>query len=167
MSENPESEAEFFELKRKHLRELTQLSRAYFTELMPHDTSLRMSDDWDSRYRSLMEIAVGSAQFSLCGMRIGKEMIGFIMFGYRVETLWQAHNRGYISNIYVAPRHRRKGIGREMVQNAVARLAGSGVHLIELELYTTNEPADNFWRSFGFAPFKYRSRLILDKSFEE
>ncbi len=166
-TEKTESQTEFFELKRKHLGELTRMSRAYFTELRPYDASLRMSEDWDSRYHNLMEIAVGNAQFNLCGMRVGKEMTGFIMFGYRVETLWQAHSRGYISNIYVAPPHRRKGLGREMVQNAVARLAGAGVHLVELELYTTNVPAERFWQSFGFTPFKYRSRLILDKSFED
>ena len=157
---NAQPNADIFDFKRRNLKDLARLSRDYFAELNPFDRTLQFADNWDERYRKLMAMGIGSDRFFIRGVRSDKEIIGFIMFGYRVESLWKIANRGYISNIYVIPEHRRKGVGILMVRDAVETLLAAGSKVIELEVYTLNRPGRAFWSHLGFGDFKNRLRLI-------
>jgi ribosomal protein S18 acetylase RimI-like enzyme len=162
MTESGGADFDLFDITRRDLAELCRLSHEYFAELVPYDGTLLFIDNWDKRYGRLMQLGLDSDRFFIRGARIGEQIVGFIMFGYRVEELWEVANRGYISNIYVAPSWRRKGIGRRMVLDAIETLKASGSSLIELEVYERNEAGTKFWAQFGFQPFKFRRRLMLD-----
>jgi ribosomal protein S18 acetylase RimI-like enzyme len=56
----------------------------------------------------------------------------------------------------VAPTHRRLGIGRGLLEEAVAWAREAGVRKIELHVFPWNEPAIALYERFGFEREGYR-----------
>jgi ribosomal protein S18 acetylase RimI-like enzyme len=58
--------------------------------------------------------------------------------------------RGYLQHLVVAPSHRRRGTGRELVRQALAALAARGIHKCHLMVLAGNGDGRAFWRSTGW-----------------
>jgi len=58
--------------------------------------------------------------------------------------------------LMVAKSHRRLGIGRALLDEAVEWARGAGVTKLELHVFPHNEPALRLYESFGFRPEGYR-----------
>ena len=52
--------------------------------------------------------------------------------------------------LMVASSHRRRGIGRALLEQAVAWALDAGVHKLELHVFPWNEPAIKLYEQFGF-----------------
>ena len=52
--------------------------------------------------------------------------------------------------LMVAASHRRRGIGRALLEQAVRWAQGAGVSKLELHVFTWNEPAIALYEAFGF-----------------
>ncbi len=152
---------EVFDFTGRNLGELSRLTHAYFTELQQYDDAIHFAEGWETYYRHRMESGLGAPHFFVRGLRMDKEAVGFIMFGYRDEPMWRKRRRGYLSNIYVVPAHRRRGLGNFMVKGALQTLRQMDVEVVELDVYVTNDTGRRFWESFGFSPFKQRLRLNM------
>jgi len=59
---------------------------------------------------------------------------------------------GYIEDLFVQNRWRRRGIGRNLLCTALAHLHSMGIHRIQLEFWSANKPALHLYRAFGFSP---------------
>ncbi len=60
--------------------------------------------------------------------------------------------------LMVAESHRRQGVGRALLVEAVAWARASGVRKLELHVFPWNEPALGLYESFGFEREGYRKR---------
>ena len=60
--------------------------------------------------------------------------------------------------LMVAAGHRRRGIGRALLQRAVEWAREAGVSKLELHVFPHNEPAIALYRAFGFVEEGYRRR---------
>ena len=54
--------------------------------------------------------------------------------------------------------HRRRGIGRTLLEEAVVWARGTGIRKLELHVFPWNEPALRLYESFGFEREGYRKR---------
>lgn len=79
----------------------------------------------------------------LVGFLAGKIVAG-VMAGY------EGH-RGWLNYLAVAPDHRRRGFGRELVAEAERRLRKLGCPKINLQVRHTNVQAMEFYHRLGFA----------------
>lgn len=52
--------------------------------------------------------------------------------------------------LMVASGHRRRGIGRSLLEQAITWAQAAGVHKLELHVFPWNEPAIALYESFGF-----------------
>ena len=155
-----EPNVEIFDIGRKDLREIVSMARDYFVELEEIDRGLGMEPDWEREYYEMLLMGLQARPFFMRGARADDRTVGFVMFSYRVERMWMVAVRGYISNIYVLPEYRRRGIGRSLVADALARLRIAGAQSIEMEVYTDNSPGQAFWDRMGFESYKQRRRLF-------
>ena len=60
--------------------------------------------------------------------------------------------------LMVAKGHRRRGIGRALLEQAVDWARGTGVTKLELHVFPHNEPAIRLYETFGFRREGYRER---------
>jgi ribosomal protein S18 acetylase RimI-like enzyme len=78
----------------------------------------------------------------LVGVARGR-IVASVMAGY------EGH-RGWLNYIAVDPDHRRKGLGRTIVEEAERRLRGAGCPKVNLQVRTTNSDAIEFYRRIGY-----------------
>lgn len=81
---------------------------------------------------------------------------GGAVAGYVVAR--SARDEGEILNLGVAGAHRRRGIGRGLVERALALLEERGVRAVYLEVRESNAVARELYRSLGFAEVGRRGR---------
>jgi ribosomal-protein-alanine N-acetyltransferase len=73
------------------------------------------------------------------------EILGYA--GVEVSALWGEMD---VINIAVAPAHRRRGIGRLLLEHIVALCRRRGVPLLWLRVRASNRGAQRFYRRMGF-----------------
>jgi len=78
------------------------------------------------------------------------EVAGYavLCFGYSVEF---GGRDAYVDDLYVAPRLRAKGFGRQMIERLSELAHAEGCHPLHLEVFTGNPMAD-WYKSLGFEP---------------
>lgn len=104
--------------------------------------------------RSHREALVGLLGNSLYGrvwiIRDGDQAVGYLalVFSYSLEF---GGRDAMIDELYLRKSHRRRGIGRRVVDLAVATCRELGVKAVHLEVERSNLEAQAFYRRAGFA----------------
>ncbi len=80
--------------------------------------------------------------FSLVS-RVGEQVAGVILCGHDGR-------RGYIHHLAVSPSHRRKGIGRRLVENCTSLLKTEGIQKCHIFVFRANREARSFWENIGW-----------------
>lgn len=84
------------------------------------------------------------------------EIIGVIMSGHDGR-------RGFIYHTAVKAEYRRKGIGKKLVDSALAALEREGIHKVALVAFEKNISGNAFWEKIGFTvrnDLVYRNKNI-------
>lgn len=84
------------------------------------------------------------------------ELVGVIMSGHDGR-------RGFIYHMAVNKEHRRKGIGKALVNSALVALEMEGIHKVALVALAKNVSGNIFWEKVGFTVRKdllYRNKNI-------
>jgi ribosomal protein S18 acetylase RimI-like enzyme len=68
--------------------------------------------------------------------------------------------RGSIYRLAVAPSHRRRGLGRELVRAAEERLTGVGASRLQAMVVESDFHATAFWRASGWEEQTERLRFV-------
>jgi ribosomal protein S18 acetylase RimI-like enzyme len=97
---------------------------------------------WNDPYRDIQRKLRRQPELFLTAFLDG-ELVGTCMAGY------EGH-RGWINYLAVAPRHRRRGIGRLLMAEAEKRLRKLGCPKINLQVREGNRDVVAFYESIGF-----------------
>lgn len=73
------------------------------------------------------------------------EMLGYA--GIEVSALW---GEADLINVAVAEEHRRRGVGRLLMEWIIRRCRQSGIELLWLRVRASNRSARRFYRTMGF-----------------
>jgi ribosomal protein S18 acetylase RimI-like enzyme len=73
----------------------------------------------------------------------GERLVGTVLCGHDGR-------RGYLQHLAVAAPYRRQGIGRALVERALAALQGAGILKCHLMVLADNEAARAFWAAIGW-----------------
>ena len=89
--------------------------------------------------------------------REGGRLVGTVLCGHDGR-------RGYLYHLAVAAAHRSRGLGRSLVEAALARLAACGIRKCHIFVYAHNTGGESFWRQTGWVErteLKIMSRDIV------
>ena len=86
----------------------------------------------------------------------GQELLGLAIF-------WIVHDELHVLNVATAPQHRRRGVGRVVMEEALARARARGCSLATLEVRRSNEAAIQLYKSLGFRPVGVRPNYYVDE----
>lgn len=90
----------------------------------------------------------------------GGAVVGYVLVETQVRPpIYPAGRYGFISDLCVSARYRRRGIGRALAERAVAWLRSQGVNAVELFAAERNEDALAFWSALGFEPYLRMLRM--------
>jgi len=86
------------------------------------------------------------------------------VLGYVVGTVTPNHGRdiGHVKDIAVRPDARGVGVGRDLIEGALGRLAVAGATVARLEVRESNEAARSLYRDVGFEPARRLPRYYGD-----
>lgn len=88
----------------------------------------------------------------------GDAIVGCIMAGHDGR-------RGYIYHTAVKPEYRGRGIGRALVEAALAALREEHISKVALVAFSRNEAGNAFWERMGFTlrnDLSYRNKTLVD-----
>jgi ribosomal protein S18 acetylase RimI-like enzyme len=80
--------------------------------------------------------------------REGDELLGFILLGTHLDYFTK-DEYGYIYEFYVMPEHRRKGLGKTLMDAALEDLRQAGHKEVRLNVFAQN-PARHLYENTGF-----------------
>jgi RimJ/RimL family protein N-acetyltransferase len=96
------------------------------------------------------------------GAFAGSRLIG--LAGFRREGGRKLEHKGFIWGMYVTPTHRRRGIGRQLIECVISHAATlSGLRRINLGVNAANSQAIALYEATGFKSYGVeRAFLIVD-----
>ena len=90
----------------------------------------------------------------------GTKAVGLAVYFYEFST-WRGQPGVYVQDLYVAPRARGRGLGRELIQAVRRRAAEQGVRYVKLTVYDRNPEALAFYHGIGFESCEDELPLVL------
>ncbi|ELZ00323.1 GNAT family N-acetyltransferase [Natrialba asiatica] len=95
--------------------------------------------------------------------RVADAIVGFASVSLERGSLELERTRGTLSNLYVDPAYRDRGIGSALLEAATAELESKGAEVLLLEVMAQNEDARRFYRTHGYESY----RVAMKRSLEE
>ncbi len=119
------------------------------------DPRLQVREDAEEGFRRfLSRIAASRADVIVLVADSGGEIVGFLIGMVRERTpVFVRSRHGYITDIYVDPGFRRRGVGRKLVEAAEEWFISQGLDHVRLQVSAANESGLAFWRSVGFGDY--------------
>jgi ribosomal protein S18 acetylase RimI-like enzyme len=90
------------------------------------------------------------------------QVAGLLSLSFR-HTLFHSAPTALIDELVVEQGHRRRGVGRQLVAEAIERCRAAGCCEIEVSTERSNEAAQKFYRQHGFS----HEAVLFELEFEE
>lgn len=91
------------------------------------------------------------------------QVVGLLSLSFR-HTLFHPALSAFIDELVVEQSHRRRGVGRQLVAEAIERCRAAGCCEIEVSTERSNEAAQKFYRQHGFSHEAVLFELEFGKS---
>ena len=116
------------------------------------DPMLKVVDDALDLARDYMKKCV-SDSLVLVGEDGGK-IVAFIKADMRNRVFYTPNKEGVITEFYVMPEYRRKGVGEKIIEECANQLHKMGAQLVTAKFPTQNRFAADFYEKLGFRSLK-------------
>ncbi len=119
---------------------------------------------WSERFREEFEHALRRAHFSPNeGLFVAEDasgvVVGFVWVGVLAREFQRDRYVGLVRDIYVAPNHRGKGLGKVLLRHAERFAAERGATRMTLEVTASNTAAVQLYKKQGY----HVQRLQMEK----
>lgn len=101
----------------------------------------------------LAQVADGSRYYAVA--RSGRDVVGYAGLWFVPDP---DGNQAHVTNIVVAPEHRRRGVACRLMVHLADRAIADGCVAWTLEVRASSTGAQELYRRFGFAPAGVRAR---------
>ncbi|SFS78639.1 GNAT family N-acetyltransferase [Halostagnicola kamekurae] len=108
-------------------------------------------------------LAAHSFDGRLLVARVDDTVAGFASFSIEEGALSLSSSRAFLSNLYVRPAYRDRGIGTQLLRAVENAAAARGADDLILETMAGNEAARRFYRRAGYEPF----RVAMERSLSD
>jgi ribosomal protein S18 acetylase RimI-like enzyme len=119
--------------------------RDWFGYSEPDDATLRPSIE--------QLIADPATEYLLGAPGAGAPAGGVVQLRFR-HSIWTGTDDAWLEDLYVRDELRGTGLGRALTEYAIDRARARGCGRIQLDVHTTNVPANALYESLGFNPWQ-------------
>lgn len=125
------------------------------------DPAFTPSAQWPREYEAYLRTLIGGDDAIAVIAKEGDAVIGYAIGRItNLPSFFERRHRGYIHDVFVREEYRRRGIGRQLVEEILAWLRRRGVTLVELTVAASND-ALHFWEELGFQTYMHQMKLEL------
>jgi len=127
------------------------------------DPAFTPSPQWPREYGAYLRTLISRDDAIAVVAREGLHVVGYAVG--RVTTLpsfFEHRYRGSIHDVFVKLEYRRRGIGRQLVDEILRWLEDRGVTLVELTVAANND-AIPFWERLGFRVYMHQMKKELSE----
>src|SRR5262249_36257171 len=119
--------------------------------LLEHDPSCNPNEYWDQEFIAACLAGIEAGTHLILLAKIDDAVIGFSLA--HIEPQWYRGSvrMGTVDEFYVAPAHRRAGIGRALAVRTVEALRRGGATTISASVLQAKLGALLFWQRLGFS----------------
>jgi ribosomal protein S18 acetylase RimI-like enzyme len=114
------------------------------------DPLLGVTPDAKARAEAYVSESLESPKALLMVATENGKVIGVIRGEVRERLFYEPRAEGYITEMYVLPEHRRKGLGEQMLDRISTQLVKRGAEMILADLPSRNEIGVSFYAKKGF-----------------
>ena len=130
------------------LKEIKLLAKS---EELKYSETLKPIDETKERYLSYLRLDLTNEKRAIFIAEEDNKTIGIILVKYFNPLLISKFSKkGYISNVYILEKHRRKGVAQKLIDKGESWLKEKGVHHLTLEIHKDNTPAIALYHKKGF-----------------
>ena len=141
--------------------ELWQQMIDHHTRLSPHFT---LSEDGRDRYSKYLARKFSEKSTKLLVASQGGKLVGFMLCLLSPNVpVFRERTIGVVSDVYVEPSLRKKGVTKEMLKVALRWFHKNKVSTVQLSVAAANLEARAAWGQMGFKPHMMMKRLDMDK----
>ncbi len=117
-------------------------------------------EEYETPIASVAERLIAKADRCVLGAWIGSDLVG--MLGLQREEMRKLAHKATLWGMYVAPGARRRGVGRQLIAQALLRAAAmTGVRQINLGVNASNAEAMALYDAAGFRSFGVECGFML------
>lgn len=142
-----------FEIRRADENDISRLMS--LAEEFMHGTAK------DEERLSILESALKDPDYELWVAEVDGEIVGFIDL-WTIRDFCHGGKLSYIQNLYVAPKHRRLGVGSMLLQKIIERAKEMGALEIHVVTGFDNAQAIQLYKKHGLT----KESLQLEKEFK-
>jgi ribosomal protein S18 acetylase RimI-like enzyme len=96
----------------------------------------------------------------------GDELVGFM--GFRRGGERKREHKADIWGVYVTPRYRQRGVGRQLIGRVIAHAAASpGIRYVNLGVNAANAQAIALYKAAGFRPYGVEQAFLVVDGVEQ
>ena len=146
----------------EHIPAIVELWKVLSDYQAGFDPVHRLRDDAGTKFEQYVRSKVVSEEDLFLVAVIGEKVVGFSMSAVVKgrPDLYERASFVEISDMLVLEKHRRRGIGAEMMNHIRRWVKSKGIRRIELNAEVRNNIGLAFWKKHGFKD--YIHRLYLD-----
>jgi len=148
--------------RRADLRTIWPATLETVWDHLPPDERARLDrGDWEKHFRKRIESHIeGDRTEAWIAESPAGEFLGYVILGPGGGFL-TPETQGFIWDVWVAPAHRRKGVGRFLIGWAIDWARRRGYRKIKLEVSESNVIARRLYEAMGFrAERQYMGRTL-------
>jgi len=108
--------------------------------------------DAQKRASEYVASSVGNGETLLIVAVKGRKILGVLRAELRHRLFYEPEADGRITDFYILPEFRRKALGNEILETAVAHLTKMGAGIVTAEVPAQNEIAVKFYGKRGYRP---------------
>lgn len=118
------------------------------------DPSFRVREDLLEAAKEYARSSIDSSNVLLLVADVGGEVVGFIRVELVDRIFYEPRIKALITDLYVKPEYRRRGVGKLLVEAAIEEAMRRGAGLISAVFPEGNVIAKSFYQNLGFKPFQ-------------
>jgi len=147
------------------IREALEADLSAIVGMIADDDKGRSREDicepLDPGYRAAFDAVAADPNQHLLVAELDGEIVGTFQLSFLAGLSHRGAWRGQIEAVRIARAQRGKGLGREMIEWAIARCRARGCRMVQLTTHKSRGRAHSFYERLGFEPSHIGMKLHL------
>jgi len=133
------------ELKEKDIDESANLISRLKRFNAEHDTLFSLNENLEDIVKKYLKDSMGLKERDALVAEDNGKIVGIIMVEIIDRLFYKPRNEARITEIYILPEYRKKGLGRKLIDEIIAREAKKGCMILTVEFPSENLLAHKFY----------------------